>query len=203
MLSHALRGALLRTDTVLCGLVALTFVPTANAASSDLEFPADGQGMQAAMWAAKAYWGADPCGGQLQVTWADLPEDANALSHWTTFSQDPYANPAENTNCLIEFNRRIVFDWPMLCSVAIHEVGHLLGRQHSDDLNHVMSEVYMRPVSGCVDAAVQAGMVEKPDVRTATVTPAAKPPKRIRGEGIRHRFTTRRFVQRAFRSRAR
>src|SRR5688572_13931371 len=86
---RALRRALLRTLVPACLMAAAAFPAPAGAVSSDLEFPADGPAMQAAMWAGTVYWGKEPCGGNVDVTWATLTEDANAMSYWTTFSQDP------------------------------------------------------------------------------------------------------------------
>src|SRR5215213_3339468 len=130
------RGLLLAAVPV--ALAPASFVAPVAAASPDVDYAAGTTQMEAALFAAKVYWGADPCAGKVDVTWADLGVGINALSHWTTFAATAYGAPESNTDCLIEFNRTVTYDWPMLCSVAVHEVGHLVGHDHVATPGQVM-----------------------------------------------------------------
>jgi hypothetical protein len=67
--------------------------------------------------------------------------------------------------CRIEFNRGVwddpewragVYDWPWLCTLVVHEYGHLAGRGHVEDPNDVMHATIERVVPECA-AAPEAG----------------------------------------------
>ena len=127
------------------------------------------------MFVAKSHWGKEPCGGTVGVSWAALAEADAALSHWLAFGEDPYAAPEPNFDCRIEFNLRQDYDWPKLCTVAAHEIGHLLGHDHADDDAHLMAEAYTRPLPARREAAVRAGYVaERPAQRTRRARLARK-----------------------------
>src|SRR5687768_6677944 len=106
---------------LVCALVACFALAPATASGVTTD-------MRAAYWGATVYWGAEPCGGTVELVWADLAKELNALSRWTSFGETPYSMPNANTDCRIEFNRAQLGrqDWQTLCSVAVHEVGHLL-----------------------------------------------------------------------------
>ena len=151
--TRARRAALLA-----CATLGLTAAP-ASAASPDVAFPANGPAMEAAFFVAKSHWGKEPCGGTVAIQWADLAPGDAAYSHWMTFGQDPFAAPETNMDCRIEFNRRQEYDWPKLCTVAAHEIGHLLGHDHTADHTDLMAESYTRVLPACQQAAIQAGYV--------------------------------------------
>lgn len=165
--TRALRAALLACAT-------LAAAAPAAGASPDVEYPASGPAMEAALFTAKSFWGKEPCGGNVQVTWADLGLGDAALSHWMTFGETAYAAPETHTDCRIEFNRRQAYDFPKLCTVAVHEVGHLLGNDHAADQTHIMAETYSRPLPACLDVAAKAGLMPATPVAEA----AAKPRRR-------------------------
>ena len=199
MLPRALCRALARALVPAC--VALTIAATPAAASTaDVAFPADGPLMQAALWAGEVYWGAKPCGGDYKAVWTDdLSNDTNAMSYWTTFSADPYGDPESNTDCRIEFNRGIAFDWPMLCSVAVHEMGHLMGHDHNSEPGHVMSDLYTAPLPGCIEAATRAGLIATSEAAAAPAPVAEPAPRRLTAaqRRARARRAARRRAQRA------
>ena len=102
-----------------------------------------------ALQLAQQHWGAVPCHGQAAVTWTPSADaQVNAMSSWAN-PVDPYADPNENVNCAITLNPAATWDWPKLCTVVTHEVGHLLGRQHSPDPADVMHAVYTTPTPEC------------------------------------------------------
>jgi matrixin len=97
---------------------------------------------------ARAQWGMDPCGGQVTVVWTVLAPQVNATSTWSN-PIGGYADPAQNSGCKIEYNDLASWDWPKLCTVVVHEMGHLSGHDHSPDPNDVMSAYYTRPLAAC------------------------------------------------------
>jgi hypothetical protein len=189
MLSRATTRAL-RAALLACATVCATAAPAAGA-SPDVAYPANGPAMEAALFTAKSFWGEEPCGGKVQVTWADLSLGDAALSHWLTFGETAYAAPETHTDCRIEFNRRQTYDFPKLCTVAVHEVGHLLGHDHTHDHTHVMAETYSRPLPVCLDVAAKAGYTQD----TPVAKPAAK--RRTRRLTRKQRIARLRATQRA------
>jgi hypothetical protein len=114
--------------------------PTPQAAAA--RFPVDGPVFQAARAVAVEHWAMDPCHGDIDVSWGDLPADENAESTWTNQFRD-YGDPEHNTLCEVTFNARQDWDWDKLCTVLAHEFGHLAGNAHSDDPNDVMFPYYV------------------------------------------------------------
>ena len=82
---------------------------------------------------ASAFWGTPAC-GQPSITTEVLPPPIVGL-----------ATPSE---CLITLDRR---QWAAgeACQIALHEYGHLMGRQHSLDPNDVMYPVLRPPRWPC------------------------------------------------------
>jgi hypothetical protein len=98
---------------------------------------------------AAGHWGMTPCGGQVAMNWTGaLSRGVNAQSSWAN-DVDPYAQPSRNVDCAIALSTRVEWDWPMLCTVVIHEVGHLTGHDHVDDPDDIMYYAYMRPAPEC------------------------------------------------------
>src|SRR3954469_13758966 len=118
----------------------------------DQQFAVGGAAMQAAEVVAHAYWNADACSGQVEVSWTDQDTTINAVSTWKN-PTDGYNNPGQNFDCTVEFNRDLDYDWPRFCTVLVHEFGHLTGHQHSPDPNDVMAAYYNRPLQQCQDTA--------------------------------------------------
>ena len=144
-------STLRRALTAACAVVALAAAPASAAtASPDHAFPVGGATMTAAYEAAVGYWGATPCGGAVTMVWSPMDVGHNALSTWMTV--DPKA-PATFTDCRIAFNPAVEFDPPKLCTIMLHEVGHLLGQAHVTQAGQLMSEYYAGPVPACTGGA--------------------------------------------------
>src|SRR3954463_3893220 len=135
----------------------------------DQQFAVGGAAMQAAETVARAYWAADACSGQVDVSWTDQPQTINAVSSWKNPTSG-YDNPTQNFDCTVEFNRGLSYDWPRFCTVIVHEFGHLTGHQHSPDPNDVMAAYYSHPLQQCQDVADPTAPAPAP------AAPPARPP---------------------------
>jgi hypothetical protein len=143
-----------------CALLALVAVP-ASAAADALPVPAAPDLMANAHAIAVAHWGMEPCGGQVAVSWEHMGADVNARSRW--FSTNA-ADPSTFNGCSITYNLDVEWDWPKLCTVVEHELGHLSGHQHVDDAADVMSPYYIQPSAECAPATPAAtAPPRKPD----------------------------------------
>jgi hypothetical protein len=154
--------------------VTLLAAPTAAAATTPAQqWPVGGPAMQQARQIAVAHWGMNPCKGDVTISWARLPVEENATSMWVNPFQD-YYDAKDNTLCGVEFNVRQDWDWPKLCTVFVHEFGHLAGNPHSDDPNDVMYAYYTgNNVPEC--EAVSPAESQAPNApRQGRQTPAAK-----------------------------
>lgn len=137
-------------------------VASASAATPAERFPADGAEMARALQIAGEFWKQQPCGGAVAVRWDSLTAGTRAEAVWQNF-EHAWNNPAGNFDCSIVFNRAMPFEWPDLCTTVVHEVGHLLGHQHSDhDEHEVMAEHAIEPLPVC-------GGVAEPAATTASV----------------------------------
>ncbi len=142
-------------------------------------WPIGGTAFQAARQIAVDHWGMDPCQGDVDIAWGRLPADENAESTWTNQFQD-YGDPAHNTLCDVTFNTRQDWDWPKLCTVFVHEFGHLAGNAHSDDEDDVMFAYYVgNNLPACMQTNVSPAESRAPTApRRDRQTPAAKPASR-------------------------
>ena len=121
------------------------------APAPEARFAIGGPAMAAARQIAEQHWGTPPCGGNIVIAWAQLDEETNATAAWRN-PTDAWNNAGENFDCHIEFNARSDFDWPKLCTVMTHEVGHLVGQPHADIGGQLMSPVYSEPLPACTGA---------------------------------------------------
>jgi hypothetical protein len=92
----------------------------------------------------------------------------NARSQW--MSTDIH-NAATYTQCSITYNLDVDWDWPKLCTVIEHELGHLAGHEHVDDPHDVMSPYYVYPSPEC--ASGQGTAAAAPAPATTAEAPAA------------------------------
>ena len=154
---------------LVCALLAIALLPAAAQADvslPELPVPAADALTSTAHGLAVARWGMDPCGGQVAVTWAHMGAGINARSQW--MSTDVH-NPATYSQCSITYNLDVDWDWPKLCTVIEHELGHLAGHEHVDDPHDVMSPYYVFPSAEC--AGGQPGA--QPAPAQAAVAPAS------------------------------
>jgi hypothetical protein len=165
--------------TLLCALLALALLPAAARADDlapALPVPAADGLMATAHDLAVARWGTDPCGGQVQVSWNHMGPGINARSQW--MSVDAH-DPSTYSQCSISYNLDVDWDWPKLCTVVEHELGHLAGHDHVNDPHDVMSPYYVYPSAECSAAAQQAApapvaVAQSPAASSAKATKKAK-----------------------------
>jgi hypothetical protein len=123
----------------------------ASAGSAAGRFPIGGPDWQRALGIAVAYWGGTmPCGGEVQFAWTTLEPLTNARATWHNPTH-PWNNPAENFECRVDFNASTAYDFPQLCTVMTHELGHLHGHPHAATPGQLMSPIYSDPLPECVD----------------------------------------------------
>jgi Matrixin len=133
-------------------LVALALLLPGAARASDspaARWPAGGSTLRAALWMGSEHWGMTPCRGRVAIGWEPLGPATNAQSSWAN-DVDPYLQPSFNTDCEIALSLQVDWDWQKLCTVVVHEVGHLTGHDHVDDLDDVMYATYVEPVAQCL-----------------------------------------------------
>ncbi len=105
---------------------------------------------------AERFWGATPCAGQIKIV-ADSPLApglASGTDGWVTFNSSLGADnlnaPASTyTSCTISLAHwqwatptDMESDWGMFCLTVIHEMGHLLGHDHTLAPGNVMNPVF-------------------------------------------------------------
>jgi hypothetical protein len=158
---------------LVCALLALAMLPAAAQADIDLPelpVPATDVLMSTAHGLAVSRWGVEACGGQVSVTWAHMGAGINARSQW--MSTDVH-NPATYSQCSIAYNLDVDWDWPKLCTVVEHELGHLSGHEHVNDPRDVMSPYYVYPSPEC--ASGQGAASAAPAPAATAEAPAAAP----------------------------
>lgn len=144
----------------------------ASATSNLVRFAVDSPAMVQAELIAVKYWNTSPCGGVVSVSWAPLDPSINAASTWWN-PVAAYGNASANSQCKITLNQVQDFDWPMFCTVMVHEIGHLVGQQHSTDQTSVMYPVYVAPIPECTGAPTGTSTAPAPAKAAATI--ATKP----------------------------
>jgi hypothetical protein len=149
---------------LLCALLGLAVVPAAASAAGTLPpavaVPAADALMAQAHTLAVAHWGMDPCDGQVSVTWAHMGAGINARSQWMSTN---VADPSTYSDCSISYNLDVDWDWPKLCTVVEHEMGHLSGHDHVNDPHDVMSPYYIYPSPECAAGTAAATPEPAPD----------------------------------------
>ena len=222
MLLPARRHLLPAALFLLCALVAPVFafggtarapvrfvarVDGAGTASTpaDRAFPLDGPAFAKARDIALQHWaGAQPCSGQVTISYGPLDPGTNATASWSN-PTDAWNNVAANFNCTIIVNPQADYDFPKLCTVLTHEFGHLLGQQHAAQPGLLMSAIYSDPLPECVagdpnpsassstvtaqgraaaaTATTSSSAASKPKAKTTVKTKAKAPSSRSKSRG--------------------
>jgi hypothetical protein len=148
---------------------------TAATATADATaFAVNSPAMVKAELIAVEYWSATPCSGQVSVSWGVLDPSLNATSNWWN-PTEAYGNATANSQCTIVLNQYQRFDWPMFCSVMVHEIGHLTGHEHVLDKTSVMYPIYITPIAQCAGSAPDvAASAHAATVKTAKTRKAHK-----------------------------
>ncbi|HWI71832.1 MAG TPA: matrixin family metalloprotease [Baekduia sp.] len=176
----------------LAALLAVIVAAPASAADSPAaRWPAGGSTLRVAMGLGAEHWGFSPCGGKVAVSWAALGNATNAQSSWAN-DIDPFLAPSANTDCEIALSTQVDWDWPKLCTVVIHEIGHLTGHDHVDDPTDVMNETYLQPAPECTTTPEPAETGPPPPATKASAPrTAAKKPAAKKKPTAKHRATAR------------
>ena len=99
---------------------------------------------------AVARWGVEPCGGQgRRHLGPHGRRDQRALD---VDERSTSTNRRTYSQCSIAYNLDVDWDWPKLCTVIEHELGHLAGHEHVNDPHNVMSPYYVFPTPECAGA---------------------------------------------------
>jgi hypothetical protein len=172
------RGALRRATAVLTALAVLAVAASpaaaataaapspASSADASVRYPVTGPVVQEALAVGGAYWGSAPCHGDVTPSWGDLPPRTNAEARWGN-TEGRFDHPEFNVACEVVLNRDMAWDWPKLCTVVVHELGHLLGHDHAADADDVMYAFYVHPVAPCELTPEPAGETAQPAMRPA------------------------------------
>jgi hypothetical protein len=159
-LPRVLRSGLLLAALLSC-LPAAVAVAATGARPATTRFAVGSPAVATAQQVARAHWGSDPCGGAVDIVWKRQAGDVNAVSLWSTATTAPYADPADNSDCEIDLNSAAAWDWPKLCTVIVHEYGHLTGHDHDPRAGRLMSAVYATPLAECRSTAEPRGVASR------------------------------------------
>ncbi|HEU4974948.1 MAG TPA: hypothetical protein VFT50_07625 [Baekduia sp.] len=184
-LTHRRARRLLATLTGLAAIVLTTLSTGASAdevADPAARWPDGGPAIRAAMAIAEDQWGIAPCHGDVTIAWEDLDPSLDAQAAWAN-PAGAYADPMRNSECEISLNPRGEWSWPKLCTIVVHESGHLAGRVHVDDPDDVMYYTFMRPIPAC--AGTPDPTPEAPVAPTAPAPAPATTPKPAGGASTR------------------
>jgi hypothetical protein len=175
-------GRLPRLTTLLVALLALAapaLAPVATARADDspaARWPAGGSTLRTALAMAAEHWGMEPCGGRVAMRWIGLDSGTNAQSSWAN-EIDPYLQPSRNTECAIVLSTSTEWDWVKLCSIVVHEAGHLTGHDHVDDPGDIMYYAYVRPAPECAGTPEPVETGPPPAAPPAAAPAAAAAPR--------------------------
>lgn len=162
------RFRLLVCLALLCCALAAPAAARADDGNPAATWPAGGSTLHLLLAMGTEHWGMTPCGGKVAIRWGALDPSLNAQSSWVN-PIDDFAKPSLNRDCQVTLSTNTTWDWPKLCTVVIHEIGHLDGHDHVADPTDIMYYAYVQPAPEC---AAMAQPVE------TGVPPVAAPPKK-------------------------
>jgi hypothetical protein len=168
-----------RALTALLAALALSGGAAAGPARADdspaTRWPAGGSTLRLAMGMATEHWGMSPRRGRVALSWAGLGAATNAQSSWAN-DVDPLTQPSRNSDCEIALSLQAEWDWAKLCTVVIHEVGHLTGHDHVEDPGDIMYFTYVAPAPECAATPEPAEIGPPAPPPPPAAKPAAKKP---------------------------
>lgn len=91
-----------------------------------------------AVASAQQFWGSLPCDGNINIHYADLPSGQAGEARHQEITLPTGQKLIQN--CEIAIDRRR-WGQRLYCGIVVHEVGHLRGREHSNNRNSVMYPV--------------------------------------------------------------
>jgi hypothetical protein len=169
---------------IVCASLALVALPAAaladDAEPPAIPVPAADSLMTTAHALAVARWGADPCGGQVAMSWGHMGAGINARSQWMSIDINDASTYSE---CTITYNLDVDWDWPKLCTVVEHEMGHLTGHDHVNDPHDVMSPYYVYPAAECALPKTQAATAPDRAPRSVASSKRATSGKKASAKG--------------------
>jgi Matrixin len=124
-----------RVVGVLCALALITaaiVVPPAQARTPSKQDRLDAKRFARAYWAGRGEYVS--CSG-VRLMWVPRWMVRRALGHGTLAA-------VADGGCTIYFNQAAGWPWDKLCSVTVHEYGHLLGHRHSRNPDSIMYPGY-------------------------------------------------------------
>jgi Matrixin len=176
---------------IVCTLLALVASPTAALADDGeppaIPVPAADSLMATAHSLAVARWATDACGGQVAMSWTHMGQGINARSQWMSVDVD---DPSTYSDCSITYNLDVDWDWPKLCTVVEHELGHLSGHDHVNDPHDVMSPYYVFPAPECALPKSQAAAAPDRAPRSVTSSKRASSSKKASRRSAKKRKAT-------------
>lgn len=134
---------------------------------------------------ATAHWPAQPCSGEVEYAYADLPGTTVGYASWMQPALAP-PDPLRFSSCRIDIETDLEVEAATLCTVVAHELGHLLGHNHAADPADVMYANLRGPLAACEAAfpapaeVAEVATVLTPEVAAA---PAPKVKRQKRGRG--------------------
>ena len=120
------------------GLVGLFVLVAAGPTEASAQAPshldrADAKRVARAFWADRGEY--VPCSG-VRLAWVPVRTVRRAIGHGTLAA-------VFDGGCTVYYNKAVGWSWRKLCSVTVHEYGHLIGHRHSWNPNSIMYPSYL------------------------------------------------------------